>query len=66
MTLLEEVIAETNRFLSALEKIHPADNENNYLCPLRAHVKRASMDLTRKLAQLRKTPGSDWTRRNND
>jgi hypothetical protein len=49
--ITQEAIAEAERFMAAAKKIPPGTNCGP--CRYRAQAKRASLDLTRKLAEFR-------------
>lgn len=55
---LTEVVDEAHRFLTAAQKMIDKDGEDNYAisfgCRESGALRRASMDLTRALADLRK------------
>lgn len=61
MTVLQEAIREAERFLKAARavKIDGYEFSGN---PSRAAAKRASLDLTRKLAELRRAPANAWSK----
>jgi hypothetical protein len=54
-SMIEELIAETERFLKIAQKYQEAGTEGSiWPCVHRAATKRASLDLTRKLAEFRR------------
>jgi hypothetical protein len=55
---LNEAVEEAQRFIKAAKKF----DKNDEFCgdKNRASIKRSSMDLTRKLAELRKLQAGDW------
>lgn len=58
-TILQEAIQEAERFLRAA-KAAKAGEYSFGSNPSRAAAKRASLDLTRKLAELRRAPADAW------
>jgi len=59
--ITKRAVLEAKRFITAAESI-PHD-ACFYSCMERASAKRASMDLTRVLAEFRLTQANDWERK---
>jgi hypothetical protein len=58
--ITKEAISEAKRFIRAAEK---CNNIDSWSSTQRAAAKRASMDLSRILAQFRKTQACEWDRK---